>query len=293
MTLYDLTKKIHAIFASNPNVRTVIEGDVYELNSIPDAEFGVGVITNNTSTLMTDEYVQYGFNLFAVDRLTSDDSNRLDVQSWAVQLLKDVISQLDEIGIFAVNEWQVQTFKERFAQSCSGAYVTVSFRVPYEDCNQFKLVTSVNGKVGDVVIPSAEGIFTVDTNRGRYYFTDSIPNSRFSVYGSLIEFATIGNGCRFIESSAFSSCKKLENVTIPNGVEFIQKYAFEKCESLTSVTLPTSLLLLGDQSFYGCKSLTNVVFNGVAYDTVSELETALKTYGIAVFSNVFGNTGLK
>lgn len=134
MKLKQLVKIIEQICLTMPNVRTFICGDVYELNSLLESEYSAMVLSQNTHTVDLEEGVEnFSFHLFYVDRLTSDDSNRLDIQSEGNDALITVLGKLDELGIVSRN-LSINTFKERFSSSCSGAFASFNITLDINDC---------------------------------------------------------------------------------------------------------------------------------------------------------------
>lgn len=153
MKLYSVIEGIKRICYTIPNVHTVIVGDVYDLNQLQDIEYSAMVITEQTHQYNNeDEYDVYGLNIFYVDRETSDKSNILDVHSHGIDALKEVVKYIEEIGGYITNQYTINTFEERFDSVCAGAYATINVRFQSEDCTKPKLVTSVNGMTGDVII---------------------------------------------------------------------------------------------------------------------------------------------
>ena len=76
----------------------------------------------------------------------------------------------------------------------------------------------------------------------------------------------VGNGCRFIENSAFYKCNKLTSITIPNGVQSIGEFAFYGCEKLATITIPESVRSIGNYAFFNCESLTAIAIpDGVTF----------------------------
>ena len=158
MTLYELIENIKNLGKSEPNVSFVTQGDIYELNHQQDIDYPAFVVTQGTHFGSAENGVEnYGLTLFLVDRLTSDKSNELDVQSWADTGLKNIISRIEEHNLGVIQgQYTVQTFTEKFDSLCAGAYVSLNIQVQVLECNccenKINLVTSVNGKTGDVVI---------------------------------------------------------------------------------------------------------------------------------------------
>ena len=170
MTLYELIENIKNLGKSEPNVSFVTQGDIYELNHQQDIDYPAFVVTQGTHFGSAENGVEnYGLTLFLVDRLTSDKSNELDVQSWADTGLKNIISRIEEHNLGVIQgQYTVQTFKEKFDSLCAGAYVSLNIQVQVLECNccenKINLVTSVNGKTGDVIIKGYEGAIVYSVN---------------------------------------------------------------------------------------------------------------------------------
>lgn len=75
----------------------------------------------------------YNFNIFYVDRLLEDKSNQLDIQSAAIDSLREVVMNVSN-DFIECKSATFTTFNERFNDSCAGAYVSVSFVVDMLDC---------------------------------------------------------------------------------------------------------------------------------------------------------------
>ena len=134
MNLYELINAIKQLCEGVPNVHTVLSGDVYQLNSNPDLEYSAMVISQDTHTVRpNDEYIDYTFNIFYVDRLTEDKSNKIDIENTAIQTLKHISNSLDELG-FYINDFETQIFEERFEALCAGAYARMVVRVNNDEC---------------------------------------------------------------------------------------------------------------------------------------------------------------
>lgn len=137
MTLLECVDNIMAICSVQPNVNTAAEGDVYNiLNGNPATEFSAMVLTQRPHFEPTPDMRRYGFYLFYVDLLKSDKSNKLQVQSQAIETLSNVLAG---IGEFAdISGVVYNTFTEKFTAECAGAYAEFLIEVPnnnecYED----------------------------------------------------------------------------------------------------------------------------------------------------------------
>ena len=169
MTLYKLVQDICNLGKAQPNVNFVTQGDIYQLNHNQDVDYPAFVVTQGTHTGSDYDEEQFTLTLFAVDRLVSDKSNEIDVQSWANSVLLSVIKNIGDFFIGTVQSgFKIQTFTEKFDSLCAGAYVTLAINVDINDCDcvskSIGFVTSVNGQTGDVTIKGYEGDLVSSVN---------------------------------------------------------------------------------------------------------------------------------
>lgn len=169
MTLYKLVQDICNLGKAQPNVNFVTQGDIYQLNHNQDVDYPAFVVTQGTHTGSDYDEEQFTLTLFAVDRLVSDKSNEIDVQSWANSVLLSVIKNIGDFYIGTVQSgFKIQTFTEKFDSLCAGAYVTLAINVDINDCDcvskSIGFVTSVNGQTGDVTIKGYEGTLVSSVN---------------------------------------------------------------------------------------------------------------------------------
>ena len=192
MTLYELIENIKNLGKSEPNVSFVTQGDIYELNHQQNIEYPAFVVTQGTHFGSAENGVEnYGLTLFLVDRLTSDKSNELDVQSWADTGLKNIISRIEEHNLGVIQgQYTVQTFTEKFDSLCAGAYVSLNIQVQVLECNccenKIDLVTSVNGQTGDVIIKGYEGAIVYSVNGKTGDVVIDIPDAKDYVTNSSV-----------------------------------------------------------------------------------------------------------
>lgn len=133
MTLREVVNMLMNIAESQPAVNSVTEGSVYEnLNANPSINYyNVNISQTNHRSDLEADYWQ--FNIFATDRLKDNDSNRLQVQSNAIEILRNIIkSFLDITGCDLYDEVVFTPFTERFVDVCAGAYAQVRFRIPVD-----------------------------------------------------------------------------------------------------------------------------------------------------------------
>ena len=75
-------------------------------------------------------------NLFYIDRLNEDKSNKLQIQSIGIQVLKNILDVLEnDYGLQTNGNRTFQTFYETFDKNvCAGVFVTVNFATEFADC---------------------------------------------------------------------------------------------------------------------------------------------------------------
>lgn len=176
VTLYKTIEDIKTIAGTEPNIGYIADGDIYELNSRQDINYPAFVVTQGTHRSDIDNDTEiYTLTLFCVDRLVSDQTNKLDVQSWANTTLKTIIDKIEAANIgMVIGDYTVDVFTERFESVCAGAYATIQIEVDVENCaaSGLRFVTSVNGMTGDVIINTGTG--GTDTDLSNYYTKDEV-----------------------------------------------------------------------------------------------------------------------
>ena len=122
---------IEEVALQQPSVNMIIPNDIFELNTLPDARYGVfGWTQGQHSTSVESSLITYAFTFFYVDRLNGDASNKIEVQSVGMQTLDNILRSLDDMDITASATYTFQTFNQRFIDECAGVYCTVQLQVP-------------------------------------------------------------------------------------------------------------------------------------------------------------------
>ena len=130
MTLRDTVRAIEALASAQPSVRMIVRNDVFRLNTIQDAQYGVFAWTQQQHTVPSSgDLLRFSFNLFYIDRLTEDKGNELEIQSAAVQTLSNVLRGLNAAGVWQAGDAAIRTFNQRFLDECAGAFCTVTLEV--------------------------------------------------------------------------------------------------------------------------------------------------------------------
>lgn len=130
--LIQFINMVKSIAEKQPNVNSIIDNDIYRLNMLKDVEYSVFGWQQRQHQEELDFWI-YSFQFFYIDRLTQDGSNELEVQNTALEVLSNIIWTVEEYGggdIEIYNTPVYQPFTQRFKDECSGAYVSVMFRVP-------------------------------------------------------------------------------------------------------------------------------------------------------------------
>ena len=129
MTLQDTIRRIEAVALSQPAVNTIVQNDIYKLNNRPDIRFGVFAWTQEQHSESLEGYgPTFRFAFVYADRLTEDGGNQIEAQSTGVEVLRNIIRTL--AADFEISSWTYDTFNERFADMCAGAFARVAIRVP-------------------------------------------------------------------------------------------------------------------------------------------------------------------
>ena len=137
MTLAETIKMIEVVASKQPSVNMIVRNDVFRLNTIPTAKYGVFAWTQQQHTAPADgDTLRVSLTLYYVDRLNEDASNRLEVQSMAVQVLTNIIRGLSGRGVWQTGDAALRTFDQKFLDVCAGAFATLTLAAPYDTlCN--------------------------------------------------------------------------------------------------------------------------------------------------------------
>lgn len=133
MTLSDMVAALEGVASVQPNVRTIVQNDIFRLNSRSDVRYGVFGWTQGQHVMDVEAgTVSYVFTLFYIDRLTEDQGNRVEVQSVGMQTLGNIVTAMDEAGLYIDGDCTMQTFSQRFLDECAGVFTGVTVTVPLD-----------------------------------------------------------------------------------------------------------------------------------------------------------------
>lgn len=132
MTLKETIELLKDIAISKPNIRYANDGNVYDINSIPNIEYGVFYVTQS-NTNVYENYVQYNLNIFYIDRLVDGFDNRLQIQSDGIRTIKNIVNTFVDITDDDVSyPLNFTSFNERFCDDCAGVFTTLSIETDGE-----------------------------------------------------------------------------------------------------------------------------------------------------------------
>lgn len=129
MTLKEVIDNIIYVAKSQPNIKTVKEGNVYDLDSMPDVEYKVVYLTQSQHRFDNQQNT-YNFTLFYIDRLTDDSGNKIDIHSDGIVTINNILNGLQDCYDMEVETpVSVTTFNQRFVDDCAGVFASVSIVV--------------------------------------------------------------------------------------------------------------------------------------------------------------------
>ena len=97
MTLQELIVKLEGVASTQPSLQMIVRNDVFRLNALPDARYGVFAWTQGEhATGAEDSLFRYRLTLFYVDRLTFDKGNEVEVQSVGIETLENILLTLEK-----------------------------------------------------------------------------------------------------------------------------------------------------------------------------------------------------
>lgn len=130
MTLFEIVKQFENIAKNMPNINYVGNGDIYSLSTLPNVDYSVFFITQQSHSL-SENTIDYNLTLFYVDRLTGNGSNKLAIQSNGITMLANIINvfAMKNEDVEVNYDIQYNTFLQRFADECAGCYCNVTITV--------------------------------------------------------------------------------------------------------------------------------------------------------------------
>ena len=139
MTLKEVIDSLNNIALSQPDVNDYIKsGNIYDLNSERNAKYSVFCCTQGTHSYDFQQGDNtFNFILYYVDRLQSDGDNKIEVQSTAIETLKNILRTFSHENDVDIQNASFEVFTESFSSLCAGAYTTVSIMVEDDNCLEY------------------------------------------------------------------------------------------------------------------------------------------------------------
>lgn len=130
MTLQQTIRVFEVIASHQPSINMVVKNDIFRLNACPSARYGVFGWTQGTHSSSTDAgFINYQFTFFYVDRLKSDRSNEIEIQSVGIETLDNIIRRMNDRGLY-VDDYTMQVFNQKFMDECAGVFTNLTISVP-------------------------------------------------------------------------------------------------------------------------------------------------------------------
>lgn len=130
MTLQQIIEKIWEKAENQPNVHQIVKtNNIYDLN-VPDVEYAAFCVVQQQH-IQSGDWMYFNFYLYYADRLRSDKSNVIQVQSNALSSLKNIIAGLTDEGL-DVGQITYTPFQMKFDAETAGMYASISVGVPLE-----------------------------------------------------------------------------------------------------------------------------------------------------------------
>lgn len=136
MNYLTLIQVIKESSLKEPNIKTVIDTDLYQLNTLPNINYSAVVVLPKQVTVLRD-YVRVELLIYYIDRIDETGYNSLYVQNTGIQLLTNIINRVvKENDIETDDTISYIPFIHKFKDNCSGVYASVTFELENDlgDC---------------------------------------------------------------------------------------------------------------------------------------------------------------
>jgi len=125
MNLKNSLEFINTVYQNHPLINDSWVGSIYDLNGRKNIKYPVASVAATDVTTQAHSIV-YTLYLYYADRLTKDRSNTVDVQTVAINTLREVINYLqNNSDAFEVQSTNITLFEQKFQDECAGAYAVV------------------------------------------------------------------------------------------------------------------------------------------------------------------------
>lgn len=262
MSLYSTVNKILSIARRQPDVFDAGEGDIYEaLNGRMDVAYPIVWLTQQQhpqDIAVDGDFNTFTFTMFYVDRLTSDKSNRLQVQSHAIEVLQNIARELElETDLPTKN---YVTFTERFESLCAGAYL------------EFSMYDLIDDGCVETFAPPALYHMYYHTTDGKTINTNSA--TEFGAGLLVFNRAMEETAYSYIDGETYSVNGELIFYGAPTEVP---ENSLFRNDNLDAIYLLPTIGAIGNNAFSECLNLRTIGGSAATENIVS--------YGFTVFSD--------
>lgn len=129
MTLAQLIHIFERVAMQQPSLKMIVQSDVFRINSAPSLQYGVFAWTQGQHSGNINGMQTYNFTFFFVDRLKSDKSNQIEIQSVGCETIGNILRTLSEEYDIEIANYSIQPFNQRFTDECAGVFCNVSLSV--------------------------------------------------------------------------------------------------------------------------------------------------------------------
>ena len=259
------------------------EGDIYEYLNSGNHKYPCIILT--VQNITTDDDVNtISATIFAVDRLTNDSSNKLEVQSLCMSKITQILGTLEE-RVSSIQSNTLTPFTEKFSDLCGGMYG--EFTLEYigdgvcDEGLQYKEIELTNNGIYDIIgydkaivnVVNREEIERLEQKIDELESTiDTVTSISITENGTY----TAPEGVLGYNTIEVNSKGEMPTLVCKNGVKLtcsnetlpFKLYTsgmtnfnnmFTSCIQLTSIPLiDTSKGTKFDYMFYQCNSLTTI-----------------------------------
>lgn len=129
MNYFNFVKAIESVSMQHQLVEEWKEGDVYDNFNSGQHRYGAINMTVQSVVDVNPSLSKVNFVLFYMDRLLDDNSNKIEIQSVALTVLKQIINRLEDTYNISFSNMTYTPFSEKLADMVAGMYLSASISI--------------------------------------------------------------------------------------------------------------------------------------------------------------------